>query len=45
MLEHWNYLKSVKINPANIMRMATAQALSDKAKEFKIDLTKEKLPF
>jgi hypothetical protein len=45
MIESWNYLKSVSVRPADILREAAEKALMDKAKEMKIESQTEKLPF
>jgi hypothetical protein len=45
MIEAWEYLKSVKVRPADILRDATEMALIAKAKQMKYEATKEILPF
>jgi hypothetical protein len=45
MMDDWEYLKSVNVRPADILREATESALLSKATEMKYELSHEILPF
>jgi len=45
MMEDWNYLRSVKVRPADVLREATESALRKKALEMKMETSSDNIPF
>ena len=45
MINLWFELKKYKINPTHLLREGFTEKANQKIKDFKIELTKERLPF